>query len=394
MMRTLGKWLGRLLILAVLALVAFLWFGPGIADKMMNPVEDLGPYTVSDNARTLHNDLIVGDWHADTMLWTRDINKRYDRGHVDLPRLIEGGVGLQVFTAVTKSPSGLNYDSNSAESWDDITTLSVAQMWPPRTWTSLLERAIYQAEKLHEAEADSDGRLRIIRTAADLDAVLEARANGDMVVGGMLGIEGAHPLELKLENLDKLEEAGHRVIGLQHFFDNGLGGSLHGLSGAGLTDFGREVVAAIGERNLVLDLAHSSPQVARDVIEITDMPLIVSHTGLHSHCPVKRNFEDDLMIAIAQTGGVIGMGYWDEVVCGDVTPAGIAAMIKASIEVLGEDHVSLGSDYDGTVRTGFDTAGLPALTSALMDAGLSEAQIRKVMGENMVRVLRERLGAT
>ncbi len=391
-MRRLGKWLGRLLVLVAIGLAAFLWFAPGIADRMMNPVEDLGPYPISDQAQTLHSDMIVGDWHADTMLWTRDINKRNTRGHVDLPRLTEGGVGLQVFTAVTKSPSGLNYDANSGESWDDITTLSIAQLWPPRTWTSLLERALYQAEKLHEAAADSQGRLRIIRTRADLDALLAERAQGGTVIGGLLGIEGAHPLELKIENLETLEQAGHRVIGLQHFFDNGLGGSLHGLSGAGLTPFGREVVTSIQSRNLVLDLAHSSPQVAWDVIELTDMPLIVSHTGLHSFCPVKRNFPDDLMIAIAQTGGVIGIGYWDEVACGDVTPKGIAAMIKAAVEVLGEDHVSLGSDYDGTVRTGFDTSGLPALTSALLDAGLTEQQIRKVMGENMIRVLRDRLG--
>ncbi len=390
-MRTFGKWLGRLLLLAVIGLAAFLWFGPGIADKQMNRVSYTGPYPVSTAAAALHGDMIVGDWHADTMLWTRDINKRNDRGHVDLPRLIEGGVGLQVFTAVTKSPSGLNYDANSAEAWDDITTLSVAQLWPPRTWTSLLERAIYQAEKLHEAESDSDGWLKIIRSRADLDAVLAARAGGETVVGGVLGIEGAHPLELKLENLDRLEAAGHRVIGLQHFFDNGLGGSLHGLSGRGLTDFGREVVKEIEARGLVLDLAHSSPQVAWDVLDITDMPLIVSHTGLHSFCPVKRNFPDDLMIAIAQTGGTIGMGYWDEVACDRIEPAGIAAMIKAAIDILGEDHVSLGSDYDGTVLTGFDTSELPALTSALLDAGVPEAQIRKVMGENLVRVLRDRL---
>ncbi|MGB1388539.1 MAG: dipeptidase [Paracoccaceae bacterium] len=390
-MRILGKWLGRLLLLVLLGLGAFLWFGPGIADKLMNPVDYRGPYTVTNAAQTLHDGMVVGDWHADTMLWTRDINQRYDRGHVDLPRLIEGGVGLQVFTAVTKSPSGLNYDENSAEAWDDITTLSMAQLWPPRTWTSLLERALYQAEKLHEAEADSDGRLRIIRTRADLDAVLAARTSGETVVGGLLGVEGAHPLELKLENLDKLEAAGHRVIGLQHFFDNGLGGSLHGISGAGLTDFGRDVVREIASRGLVLDLAHSSPQVAWDVLEITDMPLIVSHTGLYSFCPVKRNFPDDLMIAIAQTGGTIGLGYWGEVACGQIEPAGIAAMIKAAINVLGEDHVSLGSDYDGTVKTAFDTSELAALTSALLEAGVSEAQIRKVMGENMVRVLRARL---
>ena len=198
-------------------------------------------------------------------------------------------------------------------------------------------------------------------------------------------------MEGDLANMDKIEAAGHRVIGLQHFFDNALGGSLHGESNLGLTDFGRAVVAGIATRGMVLDLAHSSPQVARDVLDVTNMPVIVSHTGLHGHCPVKRNFTDDLMLDIAASGGVLGMGYWAEVACGDITPSGIARMIKAGVEAVGVDHVSLGSDFDGSVETAFDTSELPALTHALIEIGLSEADIRKVMGENLIRVLRARL---
>jgi microsomal dipeptidase-like Zn-dependent dipeptidase len=131
--------------------------------------------------------------------------------------------------------------------------------------------------------------------------------------------------------------------------------------------------------------------VARDVLDMTDMPVIVSHTGLHGHCPVKRNFTYDLMQDIAASGGVLGMGYWAEVACGDITPSGIARMIKAGVEAVGVDHVSLGSDFDGSVETAFDTSELPALTHALIEIGLSEADIRKVMGENLIRVLRARL---
>ena len=191
--------------------------------------------------------------------------------------------------------------------------------------------------------------------------------------------------------MDRLEAAGHRVIGLQHFFDNDLGGSLHGFSNRGLTDFGRSVVADIATRGMVLDLAHSSPKVAQDVLDMTDMPIIVSHTGIYGHCPAKRNFPDDLMRRIAASGGVLGMGYWAEVACGDISPAGIARMIKAGIEAVGVDHISLGSDFDGSVETAFDTSELPALTHALLEAGLSEKDIRKIMGENLIRVLRARL---
>lgn len=385
------KWgAGILAVIVVLGLVGFFTLAPGIAERDMNVVKAHDPYPVSPEATAFHDSLVIGDWHSDTLLWKRDPLKRADRGHVDVPRLIQGNVALQVFTAVTKSPAGQNYQENSAEAFDNITLLAVGQLWPMRTWSSLKERAIYQAERLWRAAGDSDGRLRVITTESDLDAVLALRDAGEDVVGGILGLEGGHALEADIANLNRLWNAGYRVIGLQHFFDNALGGSLHGEGNAGLTEFGREVVENAVRRGMIIDLAHSSPQVARDVLDMTDVPLVVSHTGIHSHCPVKRNFEDDLMRDIAATGGVIGIGYWEDVTCDD-TPRGVAETIRAAIETVGEDHVSLGSDYDGTVTTGFDTSELAALTQAMLDVGLTEAQIRKVAGENMIRVLRARL---
>jgi microsomal dipeptidase-like Zn-dependent dipeptidase len=380
-----------LLLAIVLGAVGFFGFLPRYVEDTSNNVIDHDPYPVSTAARTLHGDMIVGDWHADPLLWSRDLTKRGEYGQVDLPRLIEGGVALQVFTAVTKSPAGLNYEENAADAFDNITLLAFGQLWPVRTWNSLLQRALYQAEKLHRFEAKAPEMLKIIRTRADLEAVLKARAGGSPVVGGLLGIEGAHPLEGDLANLDLIEAAGHRLIGLQHFFDNELGGSLHGTGNQGLTDFGRAVVTEVARRGMVLDVAHSSPQVVREVLDMTDIPIVLSHTGLHSHCPVKRNITDDLMQDIAASGGVIGIGYWAEVACDEITPDGIAKMIVAAIAAVGEDHVSLGSDFDGSVETAFDTSELPALTDALLRAGVPEPQIRKVMGDNMLRVLRERL---
>ncbi|MFV2053098.1 dipeptidase [Aliiroseovarius sp. YM-037] len=389
-MRAFGKFLGRFLFVSGIALIAFLWFAPGYLENQLNPVADHAPYEISEATQALHDDLVIGDWHADSLLWNRDLLDRGSRGQVDIPRLREGNVAVQVFTAVTKSPAGLNYEQNATEAPDNITRLSIAQLWPPRTWDSLLERALYQAERLHDYERRAPDQIKIIRNATDLEDVLTRRAAGEDILGAILGIEGGHPLEGDLANLDKLTDAGYRLVGLQHFFDNELGGSLHGTGNRGLTDFGRSVVDAVIERGLILDVAHSSPQVARDVLAMTDIPIVVSHTGLHSHCRVKRNFTDDLMKDIAATGGVIGIGYWRDVTC-DETPAGIATAIKAAIAVVGEDHVSLGSDFDGSVRTAFDTSELAALTQALLDAGLPESQIRKVMGENMLRVLRARL---
>jgi len=131
--------------------------------------------------------------------------------------------------------------------------------------------------------------------------------------------------------------------------------------------------------------------VAWDVLEMTDMPVVVSHTGLHGFCPVKRNFEDEIMKAVAATGGVIGMGYWGHVLCRNASPEAIADMIVKAVATVGADHVSLGSDFDGSVTTPFDTSELPSLTHALRTAGLDDFTIGKVMGGNMVRVLRARL---
>ena len=374
----------------LLGVAAFLIFAPAFVERGRNAVADHAPYPVSPAAQTLHDRLLIGDWHADSLLWKRNLLKRGNRGQVDLPRLQQGNVALQVFTAVTKSPAGMNYDANSAEALDSITLLAIGQLWPPRTWQSLLQRALFQAEKLHGFAERSNGALRIIRSLDDLEAVLAARQAGENVTGALLGIEGAHPLQGDLANLDRLADAGYRLIALQHFFDNELGGSLHGTGNHGLTDFGRQVVAEVARRGMILDVAHSSRQVAREVLAMTDIPIVLSHSGIHSNCQTKRNIPDDLMQQIAATGGAIGIGYWVDVTC-DNSPAGVAKTIAAAIRAVGEDHVSLGSDFDGSVGTTFDASELAALTQALIDQGLSETQFAKVMGENMLRVLRARL---
>lgn len=389
-MRTFGKWLGRLLLLVVAALAAFFIFAPGYVEQARNGVTDYPPFEVSADAQALHDALVIGDWHADSLLWKRSILDRADRGHVDLPRLREGNVAVQVFTAVTKSPAGQNYEANRTDARDNITLLAIGQLWPIRTWQSIYERAAYQAQKLQAVEAAAPDQLKIIRSVADLNAVLAARAEGRQITGGILGMEGGHPLEGDIANLDRLWDEGYRLMGLQHFFDNELGGSLHGQGDLGLTEFGRTVLARLVSDGWIIDLAHSSPQVVRDVIDLTDVPLVISHTGLHSHCETKRNLPDDLMRAVVASGGVIGIGYWADVTCDD-SPKGVAATIKAAIATVGEDAVSLGSDYDGSVTTGFDTSQLAALTHELIAAGVTRDQIAKVMGGNMMRVLRARL---
>lgn len=383
------KWIGRI-IAALIVIGAVVFFGvlPGIVEKGQNPVVAHAPYPISPEAQALHDRLVIGDLHADSLMWNRNLLKRGDRGQVDIPRLHEGNVAVQVFTTVTKSPAGQNYEHNSAEARDNITLLAVAELWPVKSWFDLTERGLYMADRLNGYAEKAPDQVRVIRSVSDLDAVLAARAEGAEVIGGILGAEGGHVLEGEIANLDRIYDAGFRLMGLTHFFDNALGGSLHGEEDHGLTDFGRAVVEGMVEKHMVIDLAHASPQMARDVLAMTDGPVIVSHSGIHSHCPVKRNFPDDLMREIAATGGVIGIGYWQDVTC-DASPQGIAKTIEAAIDVVGVDHVALGSDFDGAVETEFDTSELAALTQAMLDQGLSEVEITAVMGGNMMRVLRQ-----
>ena len=250
-----------LIALAVLAAIgAAVFFSlPAIVDGRMNAVEAPPPYTVSPRAQALHQQLFVADLHDDVLLWPRHLLKRYERGHTDLPRLQAGGVSLQVFSTVTKTPRGINFDRNAADS-DNITLLAIGQLWPVRTWGSLLERALHQGQKLHEAANASGGQLQVVASQAQLAAAPQGGlpAAGQRVIA-VLGTEGLHPLEGELENIDRMAAAGFRVMGLTHFFDNEVGGSAHGLQQGGLTPFGRQVVQRLQEKRLIVDLAHASP---------------------------------------------------------------------------------------------------------------------------------------
>ncbi|MEL7488851.1 MAG: membrane dipeptidase, partial [Pseudomonadota bacterium] len=243
-------------LIAIAVLGAFLVFSylPERADRRMNVVAP-SQTTVSAQALAFHRTLRIADLHADTLLWMRDPVKRQTRGQTDVPRLKDGGFRLQVFSAVTKTPRNQNYDENTGDT-DNITILAFAQRWPVKTWTSLYERTLYQSARLHDAERRSDGALKVVRSAADLDAAL-----ADGALAGVLATEGAHPLEGKLENVAGLFDAGYRVLGLHHFFDNELGGSLHGIGNKGLTRFGEDALAAAQSLGMIIDVAHSSEAV-------------------------------------------------------------------------------------------------------------------------------------
>lgn len=366
-----------------------LWAAPAVVEGQLNRVEAHAPYAISADAKALHATLNMADLHADTLLWGRDVLQRGTRGHVDVPRLAEGRFALQVFSTVTKTPRGQNYDKNTGDT-DMIAILVRANLWPVRTWDSLLERALYQAELLNKAAARDPKALVVVRNRADLAALLARRAKGERVVGGLLATEGAHPLEGDLANLKKLYDAGFRMIGLHHFFDNELGGSLHGVSKGGLSPFGIQAVRAIEEMGMIVDIAHSSEKVVDDVLAVSTRPVVVSHTGVRGACDSARNLSDAHMRAIAAKGGLIGIGFWPGAVC-DSTPTGVAKSIRYAADLVGVDHVALGSDYDGSTTVRFDASESAALVQALMKAGFNEAEIRKITGDNVLAFLAAQL---
>lgn len=380
----------RRILLALLALVVAVFvFAPAAVERHYNTVPP-GPHPPpSARAIALHRRLTIVDLHADSLLWARDLGQRSTRGHVDVPRLIEGNVAIEAFTVVTKSPRGLNNQRNDDRS-DMITALAVVERWPPRTWTSLRERALYQAHELQETAERSEGRLTLLRTRDDVTRYLERRRTQPAITAGLLGLEGAHALEGDLASVDTLYDAGFRMIAPTHFFDTEWAGSAHGVTKGGLTDSGRALVRRLEQRHILLDLAHASPRTIADAAAMAQRPVVVSHTGVKGTCDNIRNLSDDELRGVARTGGLIGIGFWGPkgtgAVCGDGA-ADVARAIRYATQVAGIDHVALGSDWDGTVRAAFDAAGLVQLTDALLEAGFSDEDVAKVMGGNAVRLL-------
>jgi len=369
------KFIYALLGLAVLGVIGFFAFAPAYVERNTNVVDGMPLIEVGEEARALHATLTIVDLHSDTLLWKRDMLDRAHRGHVDLPRLQDGNVALQIFSSVTKSPEDQNYDSNPSDT-DQLTALVIGQLQPVRTWGSLLERTLYHAEKLDRAVEHSPAQLVKVEDANDLNALLEARGNvADRPVGALFSAEGLHSLEGDIDNLQRVYDAGMRMAGLTHFFDNELAGSMHGEEQGGLTDFGRDVVRQMEDMGMIVDIAHCSPQCVAEVVAMARRPIVSSHGGVQATCEVNRNLSDEQIRGLAATGGIIGVGYWEGAVC-STDPRATARAMKHIRDLVGIEHVALGSDYDGAVTVRFDTSELTQVTQALMDEGFSEAEIR------------------
>jgi microsomal dipeptidase-like Zn-dependent dipeptidase len=375
-----------------LALAVLLLAASGCAtlfDAAINRTTIDPPYAVSGATTAVHDQLTIVDLHADPLLWKRDLLERHSYGHVDLPRLQEGKTALQVFGVVTGVPFPIGLENNR-DGNDLITLLTAFQSLPDEVQKSRLQRALYQAGKLRQSIDASRQALMPIRTRRDLAELLSLRSQGRPVIGALLSLEGAHALEGDVANLDRLYDAGFRMLGLAHHFDNDMAGSAHGVDKYGLTDKGRVLVQRALQLGMIVDLAHASEKTIDDVIAMADRPVVASHTGVRATCDTARNLADRHIQAIARAGGVIGIGIYELATCGKTMRDTVRA-VRHVVNLVGIEHVALGTDFDGSTEVMVDATGLPLLTEALLADGFTLAQIKAMMGENALRVFRQAL---
>ena len=387
-----NKFCANFLIIAAAIIISYLltsFFLPGYIDKTINSKKIQPPYKVSSKAEILHKNLFIADMHADSLLFGRNLNIKENYGHVDVPRLIEGNVALQMFTVVTKAPLNLNINATKDDN-DAITLLAVVAGWPVGTWDNLDERALYQASRLHKIAQNSQGRMIVIKSKADLEAYIAKRKDNQICTAALLGLEGAHALEGDSGNIDIFYQAGFRMIGLAHYTDNEACGSMQGSVKGGLSAFGRKAVMRMEKLNILIDLAHASAETIDDVLEVATKPVIVSHTGVKGRNDNNRNLSDSQLKKIAAGGGLICIGYWNTAVGGD-SPRDIARSIRYATDLVGVEHVGLGLDFDGAVKMPFDAAGMALITEALMNDDFTDKEIKLIMGENVLNLLRKTL---
>ncbi len=321
----------------------------------------------------------VADGHADSLMWNRDLTRQSDSGQVDFPRLAQVQARLQCFTLVTRGLPVVN--GLAAFAW--------WQRWPKSARGGEWARALFQIEQLERFCQASAGTAAIAATAAQLRENLAAGR-----LSAVLGIEGAHALEGQVERVAQLWARGVRFMGLSHLAPNELAGTCFPLyRDRGLSPLGREVLEAMAQQGMAIDLAHASRKTTADILSGPELPTFCSHAGIASATPSWRNLDDQTIRAIADRGGVVCVIFARPFI-GGATVEHLVRHIEAALQLAGEDHVGLGADYDGFVklpRTMGDVRGVRVLARALLERGMPRTAVEKVLGRNLVRFFAERV---
>lgn len=367
---------------------------------------------IADRAHKIHFSSIVLDTHDDTpqrlFFEHVDLAKRTNEGHIDIPRMREGGMNAIFFSI-----------------WAPVTITG------PAATKRAMDLINSVMDQIHKHPQD----LVLATTAAEVRA---AHAQGK--IAALMGVEGGHMIDNNLDVLRQFAKLGVRYMTLTHTMDTDWAGSSgDDAKHIGLTPFGKDVIREMNRLGVLVDISHVSDKTFYDALEVSAAPMIASHSSCRAICDAPRNMTDDMIKALAAKGGVIQINYHvgflsqayrdaslksaelksrtaaaekavegdeaasiraDERVAHEMMMEGklpkveweaIVDHIDHAVKLVGADHVGLGSDFDGaTMPIGMeDCSKLPKLTEAMLRRGYSESDIRKILGENTLRVMEQ-----
>jgi membrane dipeptidase len=326
-----------------------------------------------ERAMRLHKQALVVDTHCDTLmqfmpqpmrLKARTLGERSDRGHIDLPRLIEGGVDCQTFAIYT----GRRVNQPGAL----LTALQMVDIF--------------------DRECDANEGIVQVRS---YDEILAAEKAGKVVA--LLSIEGAEPLMGDLGVLRVFYKLGVRMLSLTWNWRTPFADGLAAKRSEGkLPELGVEALKEIERLGIVYDVSHLSDSCFWDVVDVKKGPFIASHSNCRAVCDHQRNLTDDMIRALAEHGGVMGMNFAPAFVDKEkATVKKLVDHIDHIVDLVGSDHVGLGSDFDGigsTPKGLEDVTKMPNITCELVRRGYSDEDVMKILGNNHLRVFKEILG--
>jgi membrane dipeptidase len=383
-------------LLAIVIIVLGILFNMGDKSyEIPNQVAVTAPYEADPANGAFHRSLFIADMHADSFTFVDTFMERKTYAHLDYPRAVDGGFSLLTMAIATevplsmvrKRPGGIVRDGNI------LKFAAFMNLEPVANWFSNYARGNWVVTNVTRTASDNPEQITLITAREDLQELLADHVTGTgQRIGMLLAIEGAHVLEGDLQRLNELYARGVRMVSLTHAFDNEYGGSSEGAEQLGITPEGEALLARAQELGMTIDIAHASPALVDDVLERARRPIVYSHGGIEGTCDIDRNLRDAALDKIAANGGLIAMGFWTRVLCGESVD-NVAASMRYVADRIGAEHLALGSDFDGGVTTVFDATGLPLLTDALLAAGFSENEVRQLMGGNYTRLLLQSLPA-
>jgi membrane dipeptidase len=349
--------------------------------------------SVNADALAFHRECLVLDLHIDTLLWVRlfgyDLARPHHNRlpyspfawHFDLERAALGGLKACVFGLVI-NPRRVNPEL--------MLPLKFLAWWERGERGSGLPQTLDTIDLLNRAAAAQPHRLAFCKSGSELRlAVADGR------FAGLAALEGAQGIEGRLEDVHTAYEHGLRMLGLVHFqaTEAAYPMTISAFDDAGLTPFGIELISEMERLGMVVDLAHLNPRGVDDSLRVMKRPFVVSHTACRALVNHPRNLDDRQIRRIADCGGVVGIAFGNTFVKGDLS--GFLDHVEHVIQVGGADAVALGSDFDGMivpVKGMEDVTVYPRITQGLLARGQPPEIVRKVLGENALRVITEVCG--